>query len=370
MHGMSSAAPAEPMDVERGHPTPTSWQLLLVVHSIVAVVLWSAGGLCAQAMPIGTIDYYGLRTVSQQAVSQVLGVAVGDTLEWSGAWRRFQPVLERLEITPGIAEARVTPICCWEGKISLFVGIREEGAASFAYHPAPDSALALPQEIAEVYQSYGAAQLEAYRTGNSGVDHSQGHMLSANPEARAFEERFLVFAEGHQEELRQILRHAADAEHRQIAAWVIAYADDKRAILDDLIYATRDPDKTVRNNAMRALAVIVESARDRPEFEQISPAPFIDMLNSVDWTDRNKATMLLTALTEKGDAALLQQLREQALPSLVEMALWQSVGHAYAPFRLLGRVAGLSEQEIGNAWARGEQDKVIARVVESSQIGE
>ncbi|MBT4496397.1 MAG: hypothetical protein HOC74_01670 [Gemmatimonadetes bacterium] len=62
---------------------------------------------------------------------------------------------------------------------------------------------------------------------------------------RAIEERFIGFAEEHLERLRQVLRYAADAEQRQIAAWVIAYAGDKRAIVDDLLYAVSDSDWVV-----------------------------------------------------------------------------------------------------------------------------
>jgi HEAT repeat protein len=170
------------------------------------------------------------------------------------------------------------------------------------------------------------------------------------------------------ERLRQVLRHAADAEQRQIAAWVIAYAGDKRTVVDDLLYAVSDPEPWVRNNATRALGTIAKFAQDKPELGiRISKGPFIDMLNSVDWTDRNKALSVLRWLTASRDAAVLQQLREQALPALVEMARWKFMGHAYSAYYLLCRVDGLTDEEIAETLGKGEKEAVIARIAESSQ---
>ncbi len=72
------------------------------------------------------------------------------------------------------------------------------------------------------------------------------------------------------------------------------------------------------------------------------------------WTDRNKSSLALVRLTEHRDPAILAELRQHALPSLKEMARWKVSGHAYAPFFLLGRVAGFAEKEINEAWEHGD----------------
>ena len=87
--------------------------------------------------------------------------------------------------------------------------------------------------------------------------------------------------------------------------------------------------------------------------------PFIDLLNSIDWSDRNKSAAALLALTERRDAALLNDLRTRALESLIEMARWKSPGHGYMPFFILGRVAGMSEDAISAAWERKDPEAVI-----------
>ncbi len=148
---------------------------------------------------------------------------------------------------------------------------------------------------------------------------------------------------------------------------MIGYAPVKRLAVEDLEYAMYDPDGDVRNNAMRALAAIADLAAHKPEQGiHVSPAPFIDLLNSPVWTDRNKTTFVLGELTEGGDPATLTAVRERALPALIEMARWKSPGHAHVPFILLGRVAGLSDRETEDAFQRGDREAVIARVLGSA----
>ena len=94
-------------------------------------------------------------------------------------------------------------------------------------------------------------------------------------------------------------------------------------------------------------------------------APFVDLLNSIDWPDRNKSSAALLQLTEGRDPALLNDLRSRALDSLIEMARWKSPGHAYMPFFILGRVAGMSEDAIAAAWERRDPEALI-RIVRQS----
>jgi HEAT repeat protein len=184
----------------------------------------------------------------------------------------------------------------------------------------------------------------------------------ANAVCRAEQEKFLGLAEKHLEVLRDVVRNSFDAEHRAIAAYVIGYAPDKKAVLNDLLYALRDPDDTVRNNAMRAMGAIEVLSKRKPSLEiRISPTWLIEMLNSLAWTDRNKAAVDLVNLTEDRPADVIGQLRERALPSLTEMAKWKHLAHALPGFILLGRIAGMEEKEIQDAWSRGEREQVVAR---------
>jgi hypothetical protein len=90
------------------------------------------------------------------------------------------------------------------------------------------------------------------------------------------------------------------------------------------------------------------------------------MLNSLSWSDRNRAVAALQVLTEKADQGVLDQIREGALQSLVEMARWKTLAHALPPYLLLGRIAGLPEEEVKAAWIRGDRESVIARATASA----
>lgn len=130
-----------------------------------------------------------------------------------------------------------------------------------------------------------------------------------------------MFAGSSFDDLRRVLREAADDQQRIAASWVIGYAPDKAAVAAELQAAMRDPDGTVRNNAVRALGVIATYARLHPDLGIRIPCP-----------------------------------------ALLEMARWKSPDHAFPAFTLLGRVAGMSEEDIRKAWSEGGREEMLARV--------
>jgi hypothetical protein len=116
----------------------------------------------------------------------------------------------------------------------------------------------------------------------------------------------------------------------------------------------------MRNNATRALMVFAGYSPDPPGKKiQISPQPFIEMLNSCVWTDRNKSTAALSELTEKRDPALLAEIQKQALASLVEMAHWKFIGHAASSLTILGRIGRLSDEQTDKDLDAGNRERVI-----------
>jgi hypothetical protein len=312
---------------------------------------------------IGIIDFYGLRKVPRQQVEKALGLKEGDLVTQAASV--VSNVVRRLKRIPGVVDARLEPVCCdAQGKSILFVGIEEKGTPHRAFRPPPTTTASLPREMVETYHRFQDAWDEAVRKGDATEDLSQGHSLVSDPAVRALQEQFPAYAATHLETLRHVLRNAADAEQRQIATWIIGYAPKKRDVVNDLTYALTDADEGVRNNATRALGAFAAFAARAPEQGiRIEPTPFIAMLNSITWTDRNKALMVLMYLTEKRSATVLEALRKRALPSLVEMARWKSPGHAFPAYLLLGRVAGLGDNEMMQAWNRGERETMIARTL-------
>ena len=122
--------------------------------------------------------------------------------------------------------------------------------------------------------------------------------------------------------------------------------------------AARDPDRIVRNNATRALGVLVES---NPKLAaEIEPETFLAMLGSGTWSDHNKAVWLLAPMSAGRDPKLLAKIREQALEPLIEMALWSEAGHAFAARMVLGRVGGIPEDKLQAMGWNGPVDAIVA----------
>ena len=204
-----------------------------------------------QIPPIGIIDFYGLRGVTEQQVREALQIKEGDPVSVDRKEAR-----RRLEALPGVAEARLSLVCCEAGKAILFVGIRERGVPALRFRPAPQGKARLPQDIVQAEETYQKALSAAVLKGNTSNDNSQGHALSSDPAMRAVQDRFIAFAARDLKLLRDVLRQAADTEQRALAAEIIAYTVNKQAIVNDLVEATRDPAEGVRNNATRAFTVL------------------------------------------------------------------------------------------------------------------
>jgi hypothetical protein len=339
-----------------------SLQLALGLFLSAGIFVWPAAAQNAPKLGvprIGIIDYYGLRKVPRERVEKALGVHVGDPMPGSKG-----SVEDQIEEIPGVVMSHLEAVCCDNGKAILFVGVEEKGAAHFAFRSLPTGGAVLPQEVVDEYGTFLTALEAAVRRGSVAEDLRSGHSLMADPDTRAAQKRFTEVAAANLPVLRDVLRNSSDPEQRAIAAYILGYARRKRDVVDDLQYAMQDPDDGVRNNAMRALGAILVLASRDPGLEiQVPPTWFVEMLNSIFWTDRNKAVMVLLNLTDKRQQNVIDLIRERAIPSLAEMARWTSLQHAIGPFTLLGRVGGLSDEQIQQAWTKGDREQVISRIL-------
>ncbi|MBI3280486.1 MAG: hypothetical protein HYZ57_11655 [Acidobacteria bacterium] len=153
------------------------------------------------------------------------------------------------------------------------------------------------------------------------------------------------------------LEFSSAIEDRRVASDAMGYARQSRGQILALVRAASDPDHEVRNNATRALGVLVRSKAALAS--EIPPDTFIEMLNSGTWTDRNKGASLLMELTTGRNSDLLAKIRAGALDSLVEMSSWRRPGHAYFARMVLGRLAGLPEDHLKELAWKGPVDAII-----------
>jgi len=307
---------------------------------------------------IGAIEYYGVHKLSTQRISKPLGLQPGDALPPSKA-----DLEDRLEKIPGVVQARVEAVCCeTDGNAILFVGIEEKGAPHFAFRSPPTGAATLSQDIIDTYTKLMAAIDAAGRRGSTAEDLTQGHPLMADPDARELQLSLTPWAGAHLDLLRSVLRDSAQDDQRAMAATIIGYAPDKSKVLPDLEFAMQDPDESVRANAMRAVGAIAVLATREPERHiHVSSTWFVEMLNSIVLSDRLKAAAALVNLTEKDGQSTLDQIRDRAAGSVVEMAQWRNLRYALPSFILVGRMAGLSEEVIQANWTKGTRSDVVMR---------
>jgi hypothetical protein len=141
---------------------------------------------------------------------------------------------------------------------------------------------------------------------------------------------------------------------------LLDYVTDVRTVVPDLAAAMQDPASDVRNAAMRALWVIAAYGQEEPALGiHVSAAPFIDLLWSLDWTDRNKSSLALSQLTADRDSTVLAELRARAIRPLLDVARWTDPGHAFPGLMLLGRIEGRSDSEVVAAMRRGDRKAII-----------
>jgi hypothetical protein len=322
---------------------------------LTALILLLCSCLAAQSPRVGVIEIFGTRKIPQEKIRKALGFVEGDPLPTSRG-----DLEEQILAVDGVVRAAVEAVCCDDRKAILYIGIEERGGVPFEYHSLPTAEIKVPEEVQDEWLHFITAVESAARRGSVAEDLTNGHSLMADPQVRSAQMKFIDIAEQHYDLLREILRKSIDEQQRGIAAYILGYSSKKKEVVADLQYAMRDQDPTVRNNAMRGLIALMVLSRLKPELElKVSPTWFVELLNSVHFSDRTKAAEALYNFTEQPDPGTLSQLRERSLPSLLEMAKWRRLEHALPSFYLLGRIAGLPETEIQELWTQGKREALF-----------
>jgi hypothetical protein len=325
--------------------------------------IFAAASLEAQVPRVGAIEFYGLHRVSRQKLLHALRVSPGGPLPPSKG-----NLEDRLEKVPGVVLAHVEAVCCEAGQTILFVGIEERGAPHLEFHTPPSGQAALPQDISDTYDKFVEAVRAAAERGSTAEDLTHGHSLMADPDARELQQSFAAFAEKNVPLLRKVLRESGDADQRAVAAAIIGYAPNKAAVVRDLEYAMQDPAEPVRANALRALNAIAVLARLQPHLGiRVSPTWFVEMLNSIELSDRRRAATALVSLTDQDASTALDEIRQRARGAVLEMAQWKELSYALPAFILAGRMAGMKEDAIQEAWTKGDRQAVIDRAREDGR---
>ena len=329
---------------------------------ILAAVVCPAA---AQPPKIGDINFYGLRKLAPEKILSALDLKSGDPLPPSKG-----DLEDRLELIAGVVAARVEAVCCEGANATLFIGIEEKGAPHFDTRQPPAGSATLPEDVMNAYREYMGAVERATQLGTAAEDLTAGESHIGDVSARLFEDRLAGLATDRIDLLRDVLRNGAEPEERAVAAAVIGYAPKKDQAIKDLQFALQDAEPAVRANAVRAMMAIAVLAQKRPELGlRIEPIWMVEMLNSLVLGDRQQAALALVTLTEQRNAATLDLIRERALPSLVDMARWKTLRYALPAFLLVGRTAGVPEQELLDQWRQGDRESAIERATAPAPKG-
>jgi len=323
----------------------------------LAAVAAIAQGQAPSAAKIGEIEFFGAAGRDPAAIRAALPVHEGDTLAFTeeAVKQVQQQVTEAIKRVAGHPPSDLGTVCCDDrGQWMIYIGLSHGGVK---YNPRPNGTAKLAPAALQLYSKAMDLNLEAVEKGQSAEDESKGYALSAYPPYREAQLAMRQYALRHQSEIRNVLETSADADQRKAATQLLGFAAQSKSQINALAHAAFDPDSGVRNNAIRALAVLAASS---PKVaSQIPAARFIPLLSSGSWSDRNKSGLLLLHLTASRDPKLLADLRMQALGSMVEMARWRSPGHAMAYRFMLGRIAGIEEKKLEELAEKGQVQEIL-----------
>uniref|UniRef100_Q025Y8 PBS lyase HEAT domain protein repeat-containing protein n=1 Tax=Solibacter usitatus (strain Ellin6076) TaxID=234267 RepID=Q025Y8_SOLUE len=308
-----------------------------------AIVLLCAGLLEARDR-IAFIDFYGVKGMDTEAVRRALPFKEGDALDRKNIKRQGHETVTRVT---GKDATDVAAICCDpQGDTYIFIGLPGTSSKKFVINPPPNGAVRLSKELSALEAQLEKAGEEAMLKGGDAVieDDSQGYALAQDPKLRALQMELREYAVKHEAELLRTAAECSDAEQRAYAVEALGYAQQSSRQIAALMQASRDSSDGVRNDATRALGVLL---RSNPGLAaQIPAATFIEMMKSGFWTDRNKACSVLQPMSEGRDPQLMARLRAEALDPLIEMARWRSEGHAACGKMILARIAGAKEADV------------------------
>jgi len=335
-----------------------AWLGLAALLTTLAVPSFSA----TDQRVLGEIEFFGYKGLDLSAIRAVLPFREGDAfpppkVKSSDLKRQ---VAERVRQVIGRDPTDMAFVCCdAKQNFTAYIGLPGASYQPLAFNPAPKGAARLPKPAVSLGEKMNKAVEGAVMSGHATEDDSAGYTLSDDPKARQAQLAVRDYAVKNEALLLEVVSASSDAAHRALAAQMLGYGTQSSAQIDALVHASLDPDDGVRNDATRALWVL---AGAKPNLAQQVPTdPFIRLLRSGAWSDHNKSSLALAALTASRDPKVLDHLRVDALDALLEMARWHGIGHAGAALTILGRIAGIDEQTLQTLLASGDVTPILAK---------
>jgi hypothetical protein len=330
---------------------------------LIVVVIGSIGGLAWYAAThrtipssggrVASISFYGTSGVDVEAVRAKLPLKEGDPVP-EFATDGFGAMVESFEKATGY----VPNIVCCDDRLNkwVFIGL---GGYDVPTLPSPLGENRLPGGMLDLFDEFEKARMESVAGGNFKEDRGEGYALANDPVLRAVQIRLREVALMNDREIFSVLETSGDIRSRQAAAHFLGYVQRSKRQAEALARASQDSDEEVRNNATRALAVLLGAFPETGvglDFEY-----FFDLLNSTSWTDRNKASALVEVVSRARDPQVASRIRARAMDALIDMAEWKSP-HREPALWILGRISGMEEASLSDKMGRGRYEEILATV--------
>jgi hypothetical protein len=332
--------------------------LLILLSSSVGVAKSQPSDFEHQKFQIGSINYFGYGGLPLEKIRAAIPWHVGDTLSFATFSRK--PVEDAVSKEIGKPPTDVNITCCDSSHhLEVYIGLPGSTSRAVPVATVLTGSTRLDPKGLRLYEKADALLWQAVASGNGSEDDSKGYMISKNPPLRAITLQMRSYAFSREQELTHVLQTSGKVEDRRAAACLLGYVERSPTQSQALSRAISDPDDQVRNNAARALEVLaaIPGAGDI----QIDIAPFIALLYSGKWTDRNKASLFLARVADKKEPSILNSLRDKAMGPLTEGASWSDVpGHSTPFLLILARIGHLSDDKLGQLLKDGDSAEIIA----------
>lgn len=293
---------------------------------------------------IGSVDFFGSGHVSRSQLASRLPFSAGSIIvkdldtDYGRATTRVTTALT------GHPPSDLTAVCCDElHHYMVYVGIAEDSQPRLLFRKTPRSPIVLTAAELALYHAFTVSYEKAILAGRSREDWSKGYPLSADPRSRRLQLRMHGVAGGRLPMLERVLKTARDPQQRAISAFFIGYSSPSNRQASALFQALTDEESEVRNNALRSLWVLASSGH---KLSIADYRPISHLLASPRWSDRNKASLLLEAMSRDRNDPLLMVLKNENLCDLLQGAQWKNPGHASPFLLILGRLEGLADNAI------------------------
>jgi len=311
----------------------------------------------SQTFNIGSVDIFGQTGLDEKKIRAVITIHAGQKLSLDQLTKSRSTTLANLKKLLGKPATDVNLVSYdIHGKWMIFIGVQGPTVKPPATYAPPAGTEKLIGVGLTLYKSL-MDRIGQVTGDGAREDDSKGYALNVDPQMNAIQVRMRAYALSHEENITQVAQNSGSVDQRQAATMLLGYAKRSREQLSNLVQLVADPDETVRNNAMRALVVIAHS--DKNVSKMFDPTPIVDLLSSGGWTDRNKSTWLLEALTQGRNPELLALIKKEALPSLFEVAHWTNPPHAASARYILGRVAGIEESRLNQLVQKGDVKAIL-----------